>query len=67
MRTRAGLSLAAALCMVPAVTLAAEGYRDTHGDGQSSHVHHVSLTLGAAENGHLDEKGSPSVPNIAMR
>ncbi|HEX5638960.1 MAG TPA: hypothetical protein VFX81_04090 [Burkholderiaceae bacterium] len=57
MRTRAGLFLAATLCAAPVVTLAAEEHGDAHGDGHSSHLHHVSLTLGAADNGHLDETG----------
>jgi hypothetical protein len=57
MRTHAGLLLAAALSVAPAVILAAEEHGDAHGDGHSSHLHHVSLTLGAADNGHLDETG----------
>jgi hypothetical protein len=57
MGTRAGLWLAAALYMAPAVTLAAEEHSDAHGDGHAGHPHHVSLTVGAADNGHLDETG----------
>jgi opacity protein-like surface antigen len=52
-----GLFLAAALCAMPTMTLAAEEHGDAHGDGHSSHLHHVSLTVGAADNGHLDETG----------
>jgi opacity protein-like surface antigen len=57
MRNRQGLLLAALLCAAPAVTIAAEEDGDAHGDGHSSHLHHVSLTVGAADNGHLDETG----------
>jgi hypothetical protein len=43
--------------MAPVVTLAAEDHDDSQGDGHSSPLHHVSLTVGAADNGHLDETG----------
>jgi opacity protein-like surface antigen len=36
---------------------AAGKYSGTHGDGHAGHPHHVSLTVGAADNGHLDETG----------
>jgi hypothetical protein len=56
-RTRLGLFLAAALCAAPALTLAAEEHGAAHGDGHAGHPHHVSLAVGAADNGHLDETG----------
>lgn len=57
MGPRACLWLAAVLSVAPAVTLAAEEHGDAHGDGHAGHPHHVSLTVGMADNGHLDETG----------
>lgn len=57
MRTRPDLLVAAVLCALPAVALAAGEHDDALGDAHAGHHHHVSLTVGAADNGLLNETG----------